>query len=164
MNWILTLLRLWSGAYGFALSLWMTWILQNPPTTRPSRQYFLSDDHEFDDVYTTVPEDAVYVEEWSKDGEKKCVVRYEGEDIPTEWTETPFDTPTPRCPWVWVGDKETELDLTRTFQRFLVAGNRIQLDLVLKLIQVTDRTHLIYINASTFEEHEFPGEGITIDA
>jgi hypothetical protein len=61
-----------------------------------------------------------------------------------------------------VGDTETELDLTRTFQKFLVPGNRILLDLVLKLIQVNERTRLVYIDPVTFEEHEFPGDGITI--
>jgi len=164
MNWLMTLLRLCNGAYAFLMNLWLAWFFQTHDGTRPHRQYFLSDDFEFDEEFNTVPEDSVYIEEWVKDGEIKKVVRYEGEPIPKEWTQSPFDLPTPPCPWVWVGDKETEVDLTRTFQKFLVPGNKILLDLVLKLIQVNERTHLIYVDALTFEEHEFPGDGITIDA
>lgn len=164
MNWFLTLLRTWTRVYTFALSLWVSWFAPLQDTTRPTRQYFLSDDYEFDESFDTVPEDSVYIEEWVKEGETKKVVRYEGEPIPKEWAENPHDVPTPPCPWVWVGDKETEVDLTRTFQKFLVPGNKILLDLVLKLIQVNERTHLIYVDALTFEEHEFPGDGVTIDA
>ena len=162
MNWLMNLLRIWAGMSSFFTNLWLTWFAG--PTSRPYQRYFLSDEYEFDESFDTVPEDTVYVEEWMKDGEKKCVVRYEGEAISHTWDLTPFDLPTPPCPWVWVGDKDTEVDLTRTFQKFLVPGNRILLDLVLKLIQVNERTHLIYIDAVTFDEHEFPGDGITIDA
>jgi hypothetical protein len=162
MNWLITILRICNGAYSFLMNLWLVWFFRNHDTTRPYRQYFLSDDYEFDESFDTVPEDSVYVEEWVREGETKKVVRYEGEPIPHEWAQSPFDLPTPPCPWVWVGDKETEVDLTRTFQKFLVPGNKILLDLVLKLIQVNERTRLIYIDAVTFEEHEFPGDGITI--
>ena len=144
--------------YDFCNSLW------NGPENHnmPHRQYFLSDDHEFDETYTRVPEDTVYIEEWVQNGEKRCVVRYEGEDIPTEWEETPW-TREPVCPWIWVGDKETEIDLTRTFNRFVVVGNRIELALVLKLIQVTEKTDLMYIEKGTFKECKFPGDGIAIE-
>lgn len=162
MNWLMTLLRLWTGVSSFLMNLWLNWFFRNAAQNRPYQRYFLSDDYEFDEGFTHVPEDSVYIEEWIKDGDKKCVVRYEGEEIPHEWVQTPFDLPTPTCPWVWVGDKDTEVDLTRTFQKFLVPGNRILLDLVLKLIQVNERTHLIYIDSLTFDEHEFPGDGITI--
>lgn len=163
MNWFMTLLRLWTGVSSFLMNLWLNWFFRTADQTRPYQRYFLSDDYEFDESFETVPEDAVYVEDWVKDGDLKRVVRYEGEPIPHDWIQTPFDLPTPPCPWVWVGDKETEVDLTRTFQKYLVPGNRILLDLVLKLIQVTERTHLIYIDALTFDEHEFPGDGITIE-
>jgi hypothetical protein len=162
MNWIFTLLRLCTSVYDTIAALWFAWMY--PRIAGPTHRYFLSDEYEFDESFTHVPEDSVYIEEWMQDGEKKCVVRYEGEEIPHEWTVSPFDMEAPVCPWVWVGDQETEVDLTRTFQKFLVPGNKILLDLVLKLIKVTDRTRLIYIDALTFEEHEFPGDGITIDA
>lgn len=164
MSWFMIFLRICTSVYGSVMNFWLAWYFQNVSRTRPYQRYFLSDEYEFDEGFTHVPEDSVYIEEWVKDGEKKCVVRYEGDPIPTEWTQSPFDSPTPACPWVWVGDKETEMDLTRTFQKFLVPGNRILLDLVLKLIQVNERTRLIYIDGLTFDEHEFPGDGITIDA
>ena len=130
---------------------------------RPSKVYFLSDTEEYDESYDRVPEDAVYMEEWVYQGEKKCVVRYEGDEIPKTWEISPF-TQTAKCPWIWVGDKSTEIDLTKTFSKFLVPGNRITMDLVLKLIQVTDATNLMYIDAKTFNEEKFPGDGIVIEA
>lgn len=132
---------------------------------RPLTRYYLSNEHvPFEDTDVTVPEDCVYIEEWvDARGHKKNVVLYEGERIPHTWTQSPFDVPA-KCPWVWVGDRDTEIDLTRTFNRFLVPGNRILLDLVLNLIQVTDRTNLIYIESGTFKEIKFPGDGITIKA
>lgn len=132
---------------------------------RPLTRYYLSAEHvEFDESDERVPEDCVYVEEWvDAKGHKKNVVLYEGERIPNTWLVTPFDTPA-KCPWVWVGDRDTEIDLTRTFNRFLVPGNRILLDLVQNLIQINERTNLIYIESGTFNEIKFPGDGITIRA
>ena len=161
MNYILTFLRYVTIVQTYLQKLW-DWFWGPDRSDIPVRRYFLSDEDAFDESYTRVPEDAVYVEEWVEDGQKKCVVLYEGEDIPHEWGSTPFDVK-PKCPWIWVGDKETEIDLTRTFNKFLVVGNRIELALVLKLIQVTERTNLIYIENGTFEEKKFPGEGITIE-
>lgn len=132
---------------------------------RPLTRYYLSEEHvPFEDSDERVPEDCVYVEEWvDTRGHKKNVVLYEGERIPNAWTISPFDTPA-KCPWVWVGDRDTEIDLTRTFNRFLVPGNRILLDLVQNLIQINERTNLIYIESGTFKEIKFPGDGITIRA
>ena len=112
----------------------------------------------------TVPKDRVYIEEWmDTKGRKKMIALYEGEVIPTSWTHSPFELPPARCPWVWVGDKETEIDMTRTFDKFLVPGNQIRIELVEKLIKITDHTHLIYIESGTLNEIEFPGDGITIE-
>lgn len=113
------------------------------------------------DLYLTVPEGNVYIEEWRRGDIKKCVIRYEGETVPRTWTESPFDK-IPRSPWVWVGDRETEIDLTRTFNKFLVVGNKITKELVHHYVRVTPKTRLMYIEAGTFKELEFPGEGITI--
>jgi hypothetical protein len=160
---LLRFARLLSLAYTQALALW-TWMTPVQLAQVPHRQYFLGEDTvEFDVSYTRVPEDTVYIEEWVQNGVKLCVVRYEGEDIPSAWTTTPFDAEAKR-PWIWVGDKETEIDLTRTFDKFLVVGNRITLDLVLRLIQVTERTNLLYIEAGSFKELKFPGDGLTIEA
>jgi hypothetical protein len=59
---------------------------------------------------------------------------------------------------------DTEIDLTRTLNKFLIPGNRIELDLLWNLIQVTERTEFVYIEAGTFNEVQFPAEGITITA
>lgn len=114
---------------------------------------------------TIVPEGFVYIEEWADTkGHKKMIVKYEGEEIPKEWKKSPFELPPAKCPWVWVGDKETEIDLTRTFDRFLVPGNVLKEELVSRLIKITDRTNLIYIETRTFNQVKFPGDGITITA
>ena len=162
MHWILaSLLHATTVLYALAQKTWMwIWFVDMP--YRPQTQYFLSDTHEFDDTYTRVPEDAVYVEEWVYNTIKRCVVRYEGEEIPTTWARSPFHKRA-RCPWIWVGDRDTEIDLTRTFEKFLVVGNRITLDLVLKLIHVTERTNLIYVDRESFKELKFPGGGILIE-
>jgi hypothetical protein len=132
----------------------------------PQTRYYLCNDEQvdFEDTDKRVPEDCVYIEEWiNSSGQKKCVILYEGEEIPTEWTRTPFDVAA-RCPWIWVGDKDTEIDLTRSFEKYLVVGNVITYDLVSQLIRLTDRSDLTYIDATTFEILKFPGDGITIKA
>lgn len=161
LTYIVRIMQYLSLAYVTARTIWKERFPALTDLTRPHKRYFL--DNAVDDVETLdrVPEDQVYVEEWVQGETKRCVVKYEGEEIPTTWTTTPFDK-NPRTPWVWVGDRETEIDLTRTFNRFLVVGNVINLDLVLKLIKVTERTNLIYIESGTFKELKFPGDGITI--
>lgn len=161
MNILFEVLRTLTYVYTRVLDVWQ-WYWETPNLDTPVRRYFLSDEHEFDDTYTMVPEDAVYIEEWVRNGEKKCRVLYEGEDIPQYWNGNPFDIPA-KCPWIWVGDRETEIDLTKTFNKFLVVGNRIQLDLILKLIRVTEESDLVYIEAGTFDELKFPGDGILIE-
>jgi hypothetical protein len=46
----------------------------------------------------------------------------------------------------------------------MIPGNRIEFDLLFNLIQVTERTEFVYIEAGTFNEVQFPAEGITITA
>jgi hypothetical protein len=141
--------------------LWMWYLF--PSSGSPTRRYFLSDDQEFNESMTHVPKDAVYIEEWVNPDthEKKCTVLYEGQQIPKFWPMTPFED-TAKCPWIWVGDRSTEIDLTRTFNKFLVIGNQIRPALVNKLIRVGERTNLVYIETGTFKEVEFPGDGILI--
>lgn len=132
------------------------------PPTRPDRVYFLGPDSETPSSFMEVPEGKIYIEEWIHEDTKRCVVRYPGEEIPKAWRQTPF-CKHPKTPWVWVGDRETEIDLTRTFSRFLVVGNVIKPDLVSQLIQITERSNLLYIESGTFKELKFPGDGITIE-
>lgn len=133
------------------------------PILSPSNRYFLSDDHVFSESYSKVPPNTVYVEEWSRRGETKYVVLYENEHIPNIWIRNPL-TQHARCPWLWVGDKHTEIELTRTFNKFLVPGNRLRKQLIEKLIQFTRETNLMYIESGTFNELEFPGDGLLIKA
>lgn len=148
--------------FPFLQTCWNQYWNPAPEEIRPTSRYFLGFRSEDLDKYLTVPENVVYVEEWVAGGNKKLVVRYGGEIIPRSWTESPLTKPA-RCPWVWVGDRETEIDLTRTFDKFLVVGNRITSDLVKEFICLTPRTKLMYIQAGTFKELEFPGDGITIE-
>lgn len=133
----------------------------------PTDRYFLTPegrDSNMNDA-DEVPKNWVYVEEWVDiKGNKKMMVLYEGDLVPRIWGMTPFEKPPAKCPWVWVGDKETEIDLTRTFDKFLVPGNVLKEELVSKLIKMTDHTDLIYIETKTFKQIKFPGEGITIEA
>jgi hypothetical protein len=134
---------------------------------KPTDRYFLSENGREDhfNSFNAVPTDWVYIEEWiDTRGHKKMIALYEGEEVPTHWEVSPFDLPPARCPWVWVGDKETEIDLTRTFDKFLVPGNVITLALVSKLIKITDHTRLIYMESGTLKEVDFPGEGVIIEA
>jgi hypothetical protein len=144
--------------------LWRTWLAYWAPAypggIHPHTRYFLSDSRQVTGL--RVPENSIYVEDWVENNVKRCIVRYPDEEIPMQWTTTPFEK-IPRTPWVWVGDRETEIDLTRTFNRFLVVGNRITTDLVKKLIQVTPKTRLVYIESGTFKELDFPGDGLTIE-
>jgi len=171
--WLLTLQYL-SFTYGFFRTQWThvvypllcdCWTLYwNPILSdiRPSDRYFLGAEGEDMEKYLTVPDKTIYIEEWRRGSLKKYVVRYEGETIPRSWSESPFDR-TVRSPWIWVGDRETEIDLTRTFDKFLVAGNRITKELVYHYVRVTPRTKLMYIQSATFKELDFPGDGITIE-
>ena len=133
-----------------------------PIELSPSTRYFLGHSSMDIETHLTVPADAVYVEEWAHEGIKKCVVKYADDPIPRTWTESPF-TKNPRTPWIWVGDRETEIDLTRTFSKFLVVGNRITSELASNLIRVTPKTKLIYIESGTFKVLDFPGDGLTIE-
>lgn len=130
---------------------------------KPTERYILTS-HGRKEVSNldNVPPGCVYVEEWTDTrGHTKMIPFYEGDLIPIVWGMSPFEMPPAKCPWVWVGDKQTETDLTRTFDKLLVPGNVIKQELVSKLVDFTD---LIYIETKTFNPIKFPGDGITIEA
>ena len=130
---------------------------------KPTDRYFITPDGRENDMssFDNVPPGWVYIEEWmDTKGHKKNIVLYEGDLVPMVWGMTPFERPPAKCPWVWVGDRDTETDLTRTFDKFLVPGNIIKTELVSKL---TDHTNLIYIETKTFNQVKFPGDGLTIE-
>ena len=151
----------WDMVHGWWNAFW-DWYVWTPEI-EPTARYFLGTDIVFNDSFPSVPEGAVYIEEWLWNGVKKCVVRYPGDFIPFAWDISPHHL-SAKCPWIWVGDRNTEIDLTQTFAKFLVPGNRITIGLVEKLIHVTDQTRLVYIEYGSFEEKEFPGEGLLIKA
>jgi len=163
------LFNIFSGlaqTYTYLYDLWVEYKYSQTYTHRPIARYYLSNEHiPFEETDKRVFEDCVYVEEWvDRKGNKKCKVLYEGELIPREWTTSPFDAPPAEIPGVWIGDLDTEIDLTRTLNKFMVPGNRIEFDLLFNLIQVTERTEFVYIEVGTFNEIQFPAGGITIKA
>jgi hypothetical protein len=125
----------------------------------PVRRYFMSDEYVYSPPFRNIPipENTIYVEEWAKNGAKRFRVLYSGEEI-TEYSDDPFAAV--HCPWIWVGNKETEYDLTHTFSKFLFPGNVIRKELVDRLV---DKQKLVYIDSKSFNEVEFPGSGVTID-
>ena len=126
--------------------------------------YILSDEYDQDeaDEMKVVPEDAIFIEEWENEGVKKCVLFYETDTIMRHRFD-PFVVE-PYVPWIWIGDKKTEVDLTTAMQKYMVVGNVIALDLILHLIQVHHDTEIVYIDARTLEEVKFPARGVSIQA
>jgi len=124
--------------------------------------YILADDYDHDEAndMERVPEDAIFIEEWEFDGEKKCNLFYETEMIERR-VRDPFEKE-PYVPWIWIGDKTTEVDLTAAMSKYMVVGNVIALDLVLHMIQVHHDSEIIYIDARTFEAVKFPNKGVSI--
>jgi hypothetical protein len=143
-----------------AKTLYNDYVYPELDTIRPHRQYYMTTTKlEFQPSHEVVPDDCVYLEEWVRNGRKLCVVKYSGETIPDLWKESPFDR-NARCPWIWVGDRKTETDLTRAFNKFLVVGNMIANELIERLTSDTD---IFYIESGTFNELKFPEEGLVIE-
>jgi len=109
-----------------------------------------------------VPEDSILIEEWEMEGVKRCNLFYEGEVINRNRFD-PF-VKEPYVPWIWIGDKKTEVDLTAAMQKYMAVGNLIAIDLILHLIQVHHDTEIVYIDARTLEEVKFPMQGVSIRA
>jgi hypothetical protein len=142
----------------------ITWAFGGPTVNNRISYHILSDDYDASDaeVMSTVPEDAILIEEWQKDGVKKCNLFYEFETIERERFD-PFAVE-PEIPWLWIGDRKTEVDLTNAMSKYMVVGNVIALDLILHLIQVHHDTEIVYIDARTLEEVKFPAKGVEIVA
>lgn len=154
---ILCMLRLYNNVCKF-----VNWIRGTPVHLKTISYYILSDEYDQDEVeeMTRVPEDAVFIEEWEKDRVKKCNLFYDTDTI-YRGIYDPFAREA-YVPWVWIGDKKTEVDLTTAMQKYMVVGNVIALDLILHLIQVHNDTEIVYIDARTFEEVKFPNNGVSI--
>lgn len=113
----------------------------------------------FDPSMTQVPEGCIYTEEWyDSHGNNRIKLLQAGEEIPSHWETTPFDKD-PIRPWIWVGNPETETDLTRTLDKYLVVGNVITAELVEHILP---GRKLAYVD-KTFKQMDFPGDGIAIE-
>lgn len=131
------------------------------PFETANRKYLLSDYDEYDPSMTHVPEDAIYVEEWERDGEFRRRLLYECEEI-VPYEGNPFRPY--KTPWIWIGDVTTGVDLTEAVGRYLMPGNTITLDLLLRFIRCTTDTSLMFIDPRTMEPTKFPSQGIRIEA
>jgi hypothetical protein len=157
---ILTLLRAYEEVRHFFRQL----CEEKVPLCKVTRM-ILSDEYDNDDIddLDIVPEDAIVIDEYLRKGARKCVLHYEGEILRAPVDYNPFDA-VPFKPWIWIGDKSTEVDLTHAMEKYLVPGNLIRIDLFLKLIQPREDTDIVFIDARTFQEVKFPANGVKIDA
>lgn len=73
-----------------------------------------------------------------------------------------FDSP--RAPWLFVGyrDGENTVDCTDMLSQFVCNGNVIHNDLLHFLVPGSQEKTWVYIHPKTFEETEFPSDGIVI--
>lgn len=131
------------------------------PFETATRKYLLSDDYEFEEDMTRVPEDSIYVEEWNRGEERRRRILYEGEEI-SQYEGDPFKPY--KNPWVWIGDTTTGVDLTEAVERYLMPGNTIALDLLFRFIRCTGDTQLMFVDPRTMEPTKFPAEGVRIEA
>jgi hypothetical protein len=140
----------------------VSWMIGPLPSDSKISYYILSDEYDQDEVddMKRVPEDSIFIEQWEKDRVKKCNLFYEGDEI-IRGLYDPFEV-APEVPWIWIGDKKTEVNLTAAMEKYMVVGNVIALDLILHLIQVHHDTEIVYIDARTFEEVKFPNKGVSI--
>jgi hypothetical protein len=140
----------------------INWVLGPSPITKNVSYYLLSEEFDDDDLdmMKRVPEDSIFIEDWEDNGVKKSILFYEGEEIRRRAVD-PFEK-VPEVPWIWIGDKKTEVDLTAALQKYMVVGNVILIDLIIQLIQVHHDTEIVYIDARTLEEVKFPNGGVRI--
>ena len=124
-----------------------------------TRKYLLGEYSEYDESMTHVPENCIYVEEWTKGKEVRRRLVYELEEI-TPYIGNPFDTF--RQPWTWIGDVSTDVDITSAIDRYLMPGNEIRLDLLLLFLHSHNRMEIRYAHPSSGAELLFPNSGISI--
>ena len=125
------------------------------------RKYLLSDYEEYHESMQYVPEDSIYIEEWVKGNEVRRRVLYEGDRI-TQFTGNPF-APV-KTPWTWIGDSSTDVDITNAIDRYIMVGNRIELDLLFRFLRIHNEMKIIYQDAASGLDVVFPNEGIRIVA
>lgn len=74
-----------------------------------------------------------------------------------------FDSPPP--PWLFIGyrDEKDTYDCTEMLRQFVCYGNMIHVDLLNFLVPEGRGKTWVYINPKTFEEVEFPSDGMVIE-
>lgn len=124
-------------------------------------EYYLSFDNvEWSENDTIVPKDCVYVCEYMfNDRTRKALVQYEGETI-----KNSISFKKGKAPWIWIGDITTERELTSELAKFIVHGNVIKYDLLEQLMDFHIDTQIQYIDPMSLDFHDFPEEGIVIQA
>lgn len=124
-------------------------------------EYYLSfHNEEWIEHDTIVPKDCVYVCEYlDKEKKRKATVQYEGEQIRHD-----VSTRKGKTPWVWIGDITTERELTSELAKFIVHGNVIKYELLNQLMDFHVDTQIQYIDPVSLDFHDFPEEGIVIQA
>lgn len=116
---------------------------------------------------TTVPRGTLLLETVRRDIVDETDIRtrvyYPGEKVPTTTDAPSFFAEKPDVPWMWIGGIDMfgqTCSLTSELSRFIVGGNRITLALL--RAEYPEIVTWKYMCPLTFEELEFPAEGITI--
>lgn len=124
-------------------------------------EYYLSFDNvEWSENDKIVPKDCVYVCEYMfNDRTRKAIVQYEGETI-----KNAISFKKGKAPWIWIGDITTERELTSELAKFVVHGNVIKYELLNQLMDFQTDTQIQYIDPVSLDFHDFPEEGIVIQA
>lgn len=105
-----------------------------------------------------VPAGCVYVCEYLDTHKKhKAIVQYEHEVI-----KQAVPRKNARTPWIWIGDINSETDLTEALSKFMVPDNKITYDLLNHLLPMNENVSIQYIDKESVEFVEFPEEGIVI--
>lgn len=90
-------------------------------------------------------------------------VHYPGAEYTTSADAQSFFAEKPDLPWMWIGgtDRHGETHTrTEDMSQFILPGNRISLSLL--RVQHPEIVHWKYMCPLTFEEVDFPADGITI--
>lgn len=133
--------------------------LTNPEPPMTEQLFSFDNTPLFDDT-THVPEGCVYVQTWTIEGVKKSWVLYEGDEIAI--LGNPCEQKA-YVPWVWIGDVETEYDLTEKLTPFLVPGNRIRYALLSHFKGYEEEMKIQYIDRKTLDFVDFQ-DGLLIEA
>uniref|UniRef100_A0A6C0M1E8 Uncharacterized protein n=1 Tax=viral metagenome TaxID=1070528 RepID=A0A6C0M1E8_9ZZZZ len=130
-------------------------------TNDSHRKFFISVLEDYDpDLDAYVPEDAIFVEEWTRGHHIRRRILNTGERI-VDYNGDPWVPVV--VPWIWIGDTKSKVDLTEALSRYMVADNLITLDLLETFFPNSD-FKVAYIDPRTFIEHDFPAEGVRIRA